>query len=379
MTAGTTPGSRVVFCCDAGIARGAGHVMRCIGLAEEFARRGLAPLFVADTADLPWLSEEIVRRGFGLLTGDADGSAVLALDPGLVVIDAYQLEPSVSRMIHAAGVPVVAIVDEGDGGHEADVYVNQNLGASVVDVAGTYLAGLRYALLRDAIVDLRSPEPSTRPPSGSLALPGSPRVVAFFGGTDPMGAAPIAAAALIDTEAPVRATVVAATPDLADAVRSIRTGPGQQIEVIAPTRQLPALVAAADLVVSASGTSLWEMLCLGVPAAVVCVVDNQRAGYEQVVAAGLAAGLGELDDLRTQPPSVLADLLSNPALRQHYAQSAWSTVDGRGRERVANAIASALPPGPLQPTPKSQLIMELLKQSTAIRATNLMIDRAEMA
>ena len=52
------------------------------------------------------------------------------------------------------------------------------------------------------------------------------------------------------------------------------------------------LAAAADLVISAAGSSLSELLCIGAAAAVVCVADNQQLGYARVVAAGTAAGLG---------------------------------------------------------------------------------------
>jgi spore coat polysaccharide biosynthesis predicted glycosyltransferase SpsG len=306
--------------------------MRCIGLAEELASRGIAPVFVAAVGQLEWLAGEIRRRGFRLVIGDAEAEMVLALGPSVVIIDAYDLPSSLSKTIRAAGVPVVAIVDEGDGGHDADIYVNQNLGASGAESGARYLAGLSYALLRDDVLRHRGAT-STLP-----TRVGATKVLAFFGGTDPMGAAPLLARALVATGVPMSTKMVAATDRLAAEIAQVATAPGQLIEVIGPTNRLPELAVGADLVVSAAGTSLWEMLCLGRPTAILCVVDNQRIGYEKVVAARLAAGLGYIDDLAGNAVATLAALLRDSELRQGYADAAWSAVDGRGRIRVADKI-----------------------------------------
>jgi spore coat polysaccharide biosynthesis predicted glycosyltransferase SpsG len=107
---------------------------------------------------------------------------------------------------------------------------------------------------------------------------------------------------------------------------------------------LPALVVKSDLVVSASGSSVWELLCLGAPAATVCVTDNQEAGYREVVRRGLVAGLGSLTDLtssdsaRRQAVATLAGMLEDPAARDTLAARGLREVDGRGRERVADAL-----------------------------------------
>ena len=43
----------VVFCCDAGPARGVGHVMRCLGARRGVGRPGYECVFVADLAESP--------------------------------------------------------------------------------------------------------------------------------------------------------------------------------------------------------------------------------------------------------------------------------------------------------------------------------------
>jgi spore coat polysaccharide biosynthesis predicted glycosyltransferase SpsG len=116
------------------------------------------------------------------------------------------------------------------------------------------------------------------------------------------------------------------------------------MDVIAPTDELPKLLSDTDLAVSASGTSTWELLCLGVPAALIWVVDNQIIGYERTVARGLAAGLGHVSglDRSSRAAVVLRRLLTDPPLRAALASRAWAAVDGRGAQRVADALLARL-------------------------------------
>ncbi len=97
--------------------------------------------------------------------------------------------------------------------------------------------------------------------------------------------------------------------------------------------------------ISASGTSTWELLCLGATAGLVCVVDNQVMGYERTVATGAAVGVGVLSDLKADPSgaaAVLGPLLQDPAERARLAAAGWKLVDGQGRVRVADHLFELL-------------------------------------
>lgn len=335
----------VAFCCDAGPVVGVGHVMRCLALAEELGSRGYASVFVADLDGLAWARERLVRQGFDVLAPacgvDAYVNTVLALRPAAVVVDSYVLSPEVSRRLRVSGVPVAAMVDGELRGHEADLYVDQNLGAEDDAVAlpggARRLAGVEYALLRDELVRERPASPRE-----DADVP-VPRVLAFFGGTDAFGAAPVVLRSLATTGRSFEATVVVGRDDLAAELAAVRLGDGQQVTPVPPTDRLAALVATADVVVAAAGSSTWELLCLGAATGVVRVADNQRIGYDRAVASKVVVGLGTLDDLRRRPAAVagpLTRLLTDRAERTRLRRTGWQLVDGRGRERVADALLS---------------------------------------
>ncbi|KAB8197843.1 spore coat protein [Nonomuraea phyllanthi] len=316
---------RVGFRCDAGTGTGVGHLVRCVALAEELCARGVAVVFLGEVRDSAWGRAQLRERGLPLVPAPERPSRLTALARELrldaVVLDSYGLPDGTGAALRAAGLAVLAIVDGDPLGQDADLYLDQNLGAERHPGPASRLAGARYVLLRDSVRRLRC--------RGERESGQVPRVLCFFGGTDSAGVAPAWARALRETGVPFEATVVSPAPFEA----------GGPITVIPPTDRLPELMAGADLVVTAAGSAIWELLYLGVPAALSWVARNQLIGYEELVGRGVAAGLGPAPD----PAAVelLARLLADPAAREEHGRRGGGLVDGRGRERVADALLRA--------------------------------------
>ncbi|MFF0233808.1 PseG/SpsG family protein [Micromonospora sp. NPDC005254] len=343
---------RVGLRCDAGPRRGVGHLVRCLALAEEFLARGAHVAVFGTVERLGWATAELAAHGIGLHPGPESPAELVEAarrhDLDVMVVDSYELDPAGAGALRAAGVFTLAVIDGDSRGQDADLYLDQNFGAQLPALPGRLLAGSGYALLRDSVVTAR---PATPRPATAVSRP---RVLAFFGGTDAVGAAPVLTRVLLATGHPMDLTVVVGRPEIEAELETITPGRGQIVRPVPPTGSLPALITGADLVVSAAGTSTWELCCLGAPAALVCVVDNQRESYARVVQHGLAAGLGELPELtgagvpgraaRATAARTLNGLLSSPQRRAALAARAWSTVDGRGRARVVDAVFDAVRP-----------------------------------
>ncbi|KAB1942246.1 spore coat protein [Micromonospora sp. ALFpr18c] len=341
---------RVGVRCDAGPRRGVGHLVRCLALAEEFQARGAHVAVFGTVERLDWALAELAARGIGLHPGPDSPAELVETaqrhDLDVMVLDSYELDPAGAGALRAAGVLTLAIIDGDSRGQDADLYLDQNFGARHPELPGRLLAGSAYALLRDSVITARPPAPPT------ATAVGRPRVLAFFGGTDAVGAAPVLTRVLVAAGHPMDLTVVVGRPEIEAELEEITPGRGQIIRPVPPTGSLPTLITGADLVISAAGTSTWELCCLGAPAALVCVVDNQRESYDRVIRHGLAAGLGELPELtaagvagraaRATAARTLNGLLSSPQRRTALAARAWSTVDGQGRGRVVDAVFDAV-------------------------------------
>ncbi|MEV0798084.1 spore coat protein [Kribbella sp. NPDC050281] len=336
---------RVGIRCDVGPERGVGHVMRCLALAEELRRRQVDVVFACDAHTVPWAAAQIAARGIAVQPAvwtaaeHVDLFARLELDA--VIFDSYDLAGPVYQAVRATGMPALALVDGEFRGAEAEVLVDQNLAAELdhpeLPHGTVRLAGLDYVLIRDEILEQRpAAVPTVRPAANAV-----PKVFAFFGGTDAFGAGPHVVRALAATGVPFQATVVAPGGELAARIAAVQLAQWQRVDVIGPTDRLAAEVCAADLTISASGTSIWELLCLGATAGLVCVVDNQVVGYERAIGTGTAAGIGVLSELERDPgaaATVLKRLLTDADERARLAAAGWRLIDGQGRRRVADAL-----------------------------------------
>ncbi|MFC4854664.1 GNAT family N-acetyltransferase [Actinophytocola glycyrrhizae] len=281
---------------DAAPATGVGHLSRCVALATAARSRGWEVALCGSFTAGQWLIGSL--------------PVLPALEPAdAVLVDHYGI-----GSFGFDGL-VVSMEDGTFGRRRADVVVDANLyevprpddGSPVV------LRGPAYAPLR---AEIRAARAARR--GGSVP----PKVVVVMGG----GAAPssVAAAltALRDTGVPAEVVAISAVPV-----------PG--FDVTPPTPSVPSLFASADLVVSAAGVTLMELCCIGVPTALVRIADNQAAGYEAAVGRGLAAGLGT--DPRSHVPELRA-LLRDANARKALGDKAKKTVDGRGADRVLDAM-----------------------------------------
>lgn len=325
---------RVVLRADAGLEQGTGHVMRCLTLAEELVKRGHEVHLMTAPIAIPWLKATVVESGIAVHDCVADElpyEAVMALDADWLVVDSYRIPSEKISRVNTE-LRVLAIIDGDDRSIGATLYLDQNLGsertARKPDQADRYLCGSDYTLVRRAVLSARRDKPWR-------LLGDEPNVLCFMGGTDPTGSVVGVVRSLTNVAYPMTLTVV--TPQAYHEALH-RVGAGMpRLQILPPTPDLPTLLSRADVVVSAAGTSAWDICTLGVPAVLVAVVENQRASLHEVLDRGLALGIdmvGEGDGDLEQTGSSVSALLGDPALRERLSRSSLATFDGRGAGRV---------------------------------------------
>lgn len=337
--------TRLLLRSDASGAMGIGHVGRAVAFAEEATSRGWQVTHSGTVENADWLIDRLDELGVKRVPA-ADGPAslgVLAAEADAVVVDHFDLD-ELRDPINAAGALLVSLESGTFGRRAADIVVDPALRPRdrPDDGSPAVLTGPRYAPMRQTVRDARERRSAT-PPDGD-----PPRVVVVLGGGSLWRDTVTALlTALRDTEQPFHADVLAhGDPDIPT------EGKGQRFDVVSPHNGLPELLADADLVVSAAGVTLTELCCIGAPAALVRLVDNQAPNYDAAVDLGVAAGLGTAEDLGADGSGSVRELrrlLSDAELRAAYADRAAATVDGDGGARVLDAISERLVAVPERP------------------------------
>ncbi|WP_203231104.1 bifunctional UDP-2,4-diacetamido-2,4,6-trideoxy-beta-L-altropyranose hydrolase/GNAT family N-acetyltransferase [Nocardioides caldifontis] len=323
----------VLLHADGGPSIGAGHVVRCLALAEELHARGHGATLVGHVEGA-LLREGLRATGtqhVPLSRDEPPGPALarLAEERGadVVHVDRYDVGELVEAL---EGGPLLTTTYDGPHGvRAAHLSFDPTLGAEhdPPPHKGPALRGVRFAPLRRGVTARRG-EP--RDATGDRL-----RVLVVMGGTDARGLLPRVLELLGASGHPL--DVVAVDPT---ATGPVVTDHGSaRVTRVPPDPDIAALLAGRDLVVSAAGTSVLELLCLGVPAALVQVVENQRTGYDRVLSAGAAFGLGDLGDTGdlAAARAVLAEALTDEGLRDAVAARGRRLVDGLGAWRVVGA------------------------------------------
>ena len=324
----------VAIRCDALSSRGTGHLVRQTALVQELHARGHAAILFGE-CDVEWARQQAASVGLEFVPPADDFVAQLTAAGGdTLMIDGYEFPTSLGADARAAGFPVVAMVDGGFGRHqEADIYVDQNLGSDDPALPN-WLVGPDYVLLRDVVIHRRgTPRPANQPP----------KVLVVFGGSDPFGGCPVAVELLLSTGLPVHVVAIAASPERRAALEALELAEGQSLEVLGTQDDLPGLALTCDFVISASGSSVWEFACLGIPTGLVCVTDNQVTGYEAATEQ-LAVSVGRLEALRQSSEArdasrtLLARMLEDRHWLERLSVQGRALVDGEGRRRVVDAV-----------------------------------------
>lgn len=330
---------RAVFRADASSAIGSGHLSRCLTLAASLARRGVAVTFAMH--DPPEAAAAWVAKGghaLVRLAAPLDAAELLgaAGEAELLVVDGYSFDAAFQEALRGPARRLVVVDDLAAGPVRADVVLNGNLFAKdlAYDVRpGTrLLVGPEYALVRDEIVAARA----TRLARPTASDP--PSVLVTFGGADPTGETEPAVASLAGLDRCTIRVVVGPTNPRVDAIRAAASRSPHPVDVVVAPEDMGALMAAADVAVSAAGGTCLELACVGVASAILVVADNQRLVADAFERGRLAVRLRTAADSGSAVRALLEDSQGRRAMES--AQRA--VVDGAGKDRVAEALLEGL-------------------------------------
>jgi len=355
----------VVIRADASLDMGVGHIMRCLTLAEALKKKG---------ANIRWICREhpgninelLKQRGMQITalpqpaysvsgdeysrwlgeTQEADAIQTIAALRNEVtdwlVVDHYGLSEKWEVQIRPQVKNLMVIDDLANRPHDCDVLLDQNFSnkswnrySELVHPSCRKLCGPRYALLRPEYAAYRS------------SLRGGERkvknVLVYFGGSDLQNMTGLALQALCAPElSNLHANIIVGTnnPHRMALERQSIERPRTTLYGMRP--HLAELMAEADFAIGAGGVTTWERMCLGLPATVISLADNQRQSCEALGEADLiyyAGGYQEvnLDRLVNIISASILDSRKNEEIRKQ----SLIQVDGLGALRLAEVMSPA--------------------------------------
>ncbi|HEX5737207.1 MAG TPA: UDP-2,4-diacetamido-2,4,6-trideoxy-beta-L-altropyranose hydrolase, partial [Hydrogenophaga sp.] len=284
----------VVFRVDASLQMGAGHVMRCLTLADALVAKGAVCQFIScghegnlidlvrgrgytthtfhPRASLPKLPGDLAHACWlgNTQAQDAEycASFLAAQRPEWLIVDHYALDARWERAMTLHYQKLLAIDDLADRPHACDLILDQTFGReaqdyrSLVSANCRVLCGSQYVLLRPEFAALRPYSLQRR------ARPALRQLLVTMGGVDKDNATGRVLQALsvcpLPSDCQITVIMGSTAPWLED-VRSQAQGMSWPTQVLAGIRDMAQVMANCDLAIGAAGSTSWERCCLGVP------------------------------------------------------------------------------------------------------------------
>lgn len=343
-------GRNMLIRADANAEIGIGHIMRCIALAQSWLDAGgdavFATAMLTPNLEARLWTERMKHVSLVTRPGSPDDArqtvdAARRMDTSTVVVDGYHFGTEYQRIMKNAGLRLLCIDDYGHADYYwADVVINQNTYAH----AGFYtdrapysrlLLGVRYVLLRREFLRWRGRQ-------RQISKIGR-KILVTLGGGDPhnVTATVIEALRQVEIDGLQVVAVVGEHHPLSAAAQSPFRDSRLSIRVITHAENMPALMAWADVVITAGGTTCWESAFMGLPTLVIVTADNQRLSAESLHEKGIVRSLGWWAQCRAQEIASAAESLLYDALeRKEIGRLGQQLVDGFGSKRALDVVIS---------------------------------------
>lgn len=316
----TTP--VVAFRVDASTRIGTGHVMRCLTLANELRKHGVATHFIC-RAHAGHMAEKIISEAHEVTllpvmpestscTGTGEPSryaswlgadwikdaedtvrSVAGFSPSWLVVDHYAIDARWECSVKATtGARIMAIDGLADRKHDCDLLLDQTYSpegerrwAGLVPASCKLFVGPKFALLRPEFVEARR---ILRAREGRVG-----RIFIAFGGIDEPNATSVALEAIFELGYPdvvVDVVIGRSNPHLAQLQAMCQ--PLQNVNLHVQPDNVAELMRDADLAISAGGTLLLEQCYLHLPSVIVTIADNQVRAAQALHRIGAVMYLG---------------------------------------------------------------------------------------
>ena len=353
---------------DASTSIGTGHVVRCLTLASALRDRGHAIHFVC--REHPGhLCELIANEGFAVTrlaveagANSATNAAPLAQVCSLgasweadaaqtarsisllrsrrtwLIVDHYEVDRRWEASLRQVTERIMVIDDLANREHDCDLLLDQNLVPKLsqryegkVPARCVSLLGPKFALLQNIYRELY-PQAARR--RGVIR-----RILVFFGGADNQNITGRAISAFLKLgRSDIRLDVVVTQTMMHRSAVQAQVYGRENIELHAGLPTLAHLMKRADLAIGASGATSWERLCLGLPAIVITIADNQRPVAAELDRLGLIRWLGDAVEVDTTILcSALARILEDDSY-ERWSADCLKWVDGKGAQRVCASL-----------------------------------------
>ncbi|MDP6683840.1 MAG: UDP-2,4-diacetamido-2,4,6-trideoxy-beta-L-altropyranose hydrolase [Desulfobacterales bacterium] len=350
---------------DANRHTGIGHFMRCLALGQAYKDTGGDVVFLGhfekestrkriedERFQCISLEKTCTAKEDAQCTLDAIRSwkgnpavcesmhpAKAAKRASWVVIDGYHFDTEFQQNIKTAGFYTVVIDDNAHmPKYHGHIIVNQNIYGHRLHYAcepeTVLLLGSDYALLRREFRDADRTDRRIKETVRNILI--------TFGGVDSKNQTGFSIDALnelkLDHNFTARIIIGPENSKKEQLEEQLQTAVFDY-ELLCDESDMHRVMMKADIVLSAAGSTCWELCFMGVPSIVSAVSENQIDVADTLKRMNIADSMGWWQDRsRTKLRDAIHRLIRNASIRVSMSRKAKQLIDGKGVWRILNAM-----------------------------------------
>lgn len=322
-----------------------GHMMRCLSIADAISKRGGRVIFISADSE----PEKLVKsRGYEIEILGSDWNDMEAEIPKLatilerysnkvMLVDTYQVTEKYFSEIKKY-VKAIYIDDLKAGAFDVHTIVSYAVYAGDLDYPAFYkeknlepnfCLGLDYTPLRDMFVDCPAKAINSK----------IEKILVMSGGTDTCNMLDKFTAALAQKGYELTVICGRLNPNRETLRRKYDE---KNVTILDSVDNMKDYINDADVVITAGGTTLYELCAVGTPAITFSFADNQLLNVAGFDSRGImyCAGDARCDDVVGKTLELLAKY-EDVSVRQKMSVLQRNTVDGHGADRIAEIMYEA--------------------------------------
>lgn len=335
---------------------------RCLTLAAALQRRR-RPTYFLSQLDPAVLAFQIKRGGNDWIAADhpagsaEDQSQVLQqvakLQPAAVIVDEADASRDYLSRINAAASLLVSIDHTANIRFPSRLIVNPLLSPNREGyefASGTQLLlNERYALVRPEIRRLRpgrSQEPAPIPPVNGKPVPNPFRSLVALGEDDPHRRTMEYAKLMLAAPRVGKVDIIVRRehPEL-EAMQALALANPERLEIALEPAEVAARIVRAHFALTSGSGWSNELACVGLPQLIIVQNEAHWPNAQRLEEEGNATCLGWHENVSAQTIRLaVQNLIADPLERQGMARCGRQLIDGRGPDRVVNALELMIKP-----------------------------------
>ncbi len=333
---------------------GMGHIMRCLSIADAVKAQGTEPIFVTACEECIPMIEQRGFRTRWLTTDYRDMLSELPqikqilgeeleIKKHVILVDSYQVSEAYYRELKK--LAYVACLEDMGQPYPVDLLINYNIYGE--KLASRYeedndnkpekmLLGVKYMPLRQEFledIDYTLREKVTD-------------VMITTGGSDPLFAAKAFAEAFLEDnilqEKKIRYHIISGPFNSHAAELKALYANHTNVLVYENVKSMKEIMRRCDVVLTATGSTIYEVSALGVPMVVFYFAENQRQGAEQIEQKTCVINCGDFSKKSEMTVNKAVETLQRCVLdksyREQLCQDEKKLVDGKGAARIAKTL-----------------------------------------